>query len=101
MDRRQELVMTAVTAGDAAAVAWAQIPPWQRQIIMRAMRRQAWRMLHRLARASGHRAMGDELAGRQSEADAGYSFTERLSRARDRLLCLATRWRRTTGGSTG
>lgn len=74
-----------VLAAVLAAAAWMEMPPWQRQLVLRAARRRAYRLLHRAARASGRRAMGDELAGRKAEADAGYSFTERLSRARDSL----------------
>jgi len=67
-----------------AAVAWMECPPWQRELIKRTARQKMYRLLHRLARASGRRAMGDELAGRRSEADAGYAFTFRLSSWRDR-----------------
>ena len=85
MERRQQLAMMLVSAGMLAGLLWTEMPPWQRQLIMRAARQKMYRLLHRLARASGRRAMGDELAGRKAEADAGYQFTERLSRARDAL----------------
>ena len=75
----------AVLAGVLAAAAWMEMPPWQRQLVARMARRRVYRLLHRLARASGRRAMGDELSGRTREADAGYAFTERISRARDAL----------------
>ena len=74
-----------VLAAVLAAAAWMEMPPWQRQLVLRAARRRLYRALHRAARASGRRAMGDELSGRTREADAGYAFTERLSRARDAL----------------
>ena len=84
MDDRQ---MTAILATLLllGAVAWMEMPLWQRELMVRWVRQRAYRLLHRVARASGHRAMGDELAGRRSEAEAGYSFTERLSRLRDRV----------------
>ena len=79
------LAETLITAALLAGLMWWQVPEWQRELIMRAIRQKSYRLLHRLARASGRRAMGDELAGRKTEADAGYQFTERLSRARDAL----------------
>jgi len=84
-DRWQRIMMLAATAALMACLAWMECPPWQRELIKRTIRMRAYRLLHRLARASGRRAMGDELAGRTHEAEAGYSFTERVSRARDRL----------------
>ena len=74
-----------VLAAVLAAAAWMEMPPWQRQLILRMARRQGHRLLHRLARASGRRAMGDELAGRKAQAEAGYEWTEGVSRLRDRL----------------
>lgn len=85
MDNNQSWQRVLVLAAVLAAAAWMEMPQWQRQLILRVARRRAYRLLHRLARASGHRAMGDELHGRAREADAGYAFTERLSRARDAL----------------
>ena len=79
------LATMVITVAGMAAIAWMEAPEWQREAMRRALRMRAYRMLHRLARASGHRAMGDELAGRKTEADAGYSFTERVSRLRDRV----------------
>lgn len=63
---------------------WAELPPWQRELITRRVRVVLRRGAARLARASGHRAMGRELAG-APEDEAGYGFTERLSRVRDAL----------------
>ena len=83
-DRRQQIAATLTTLLVLAAVAWMECPPWQRELIRRTVRHKTYRLLNRLARASGRRAMGDELAGRQSEADAGYAFTFRLSSWRDR-----------------
>jgi hypothetical protein len=80
----QRIVTTLVTVAGIAAIMWMEAPEWQREAIRRATRRRVYRLLHRVARASGRRAMGDELAGRQNEADAGYSFTLRLSQLRDR-----------------
>lgn len=87
MDERpwQRIVILGLTAGMLAAMAWLEMPQWQRELIKRTARLRMYRLLHRAARASGHRAMGDELAGRTREADSGYAFTERLSRARDAL----------------
>ena len=81
----QTLIATAGSLTLIGLLGWMEMPPWQRELIKAAARRKTRLLLHRLARASGHRAMGDELAGRRSEADAGYSFTERLSRLRDRV----------------
>ena len=85
MDERQRIAVLLLTLAMLAGAAWMELPQWQRELVKRTARLRAYRLLHRLARASGHRAMGDELAGRKAEADAGYSFTERLSRARDSL----------------
>ena len=87
MDDRpwQRIVVTAVTVAGMAALMWMEAPEWQREAITRQIRWRLRSVITRLARASGHRAMGDELAGRKPEADAGYAFTLRLSRARDRL----------------
>ena len=87
MDERpwQRIVILGLTAGMLAAMAWLEMPPWQRELVKRTVRQRVYRLLHRLARASGHRAMGDELAGRKVEAEAGYAWTERLSRTRDAL----------------
>jgi hypothetical protein len=49
------------------------------------MRARSRRLTAALARRSGHRAMGDELSGRADQAEAGYGFTYRLSRLRDKL----------------
>lgn len=79
------LLMTAITLGGVAAVMWMEAPEWQRQMIVRAARARLRGAITRLARSSGHRAMGDELSGRLHEALAGYGFTEKVSRLRDRL----------------
>lgn len=81
----QRAAMLAATLGMLALLGWMEMPPWQREMIKRSARLRMRQLLARLARASGHRAMGDELAGRPAEAEAGYAFTERLSRARDAL----------------
>jgi hypothetical protein len=79
------LVMTAITVAGVGVIMWMEAPEWQRETIRRAIRYRLRRAAARLARASGHRAMGDELSGRQSEADAGYAATYRLSQLRDKL----------------
>ena len=79
------LAETLITAALVVGLMWWQIPEWQRQLILRRIRSSTRQIIAHVARKSGHRAMGDELAGRKAEADAGYQFTERLSRARDAL----------------
>jgi len=79
------LLMTAITLSGVAAIMWMEAPEWQREAIRRAARHRARRLAARLARACGHRAMGDELSGHTREALAGYGFTYNLSRLRDRL----------------
>ena len=85
MEDRQRLLAALATLAILAVVGWLEMPPWQRELVKRTVRRRAYLILHRLARASGHRAMGDELAGRQREANAGYEHTHWLSRVRDSL----------------
>lgn len=78
-------IASLVTLGMLAGVMWMEVPDWQRQATIRACRVKAHRLLSRVARASGRRAMGDELAGHRAEAEAGYGITYRLSRLRDRV----------------
>lgn len=73
-----------VTLALLGMVAWWEMPPWQRALIIRAARLRTRRLASRLARASGRRAMGRELAG-APESEAGYDRTFRLSTLRDRL----------------
>lgn len=82
---RASLLVTLVTVAGMALMVWAEMPEWQREMMTRAVRSRLHRVAAKLARASGRRAMGDELAGRASEADAGYRRTYRLSVTRDRL----------------
>lgn len=79
------LLMTAITVSGVLVIMWLEAPEWQRETMRRAVRSRLHRAAARLARASGHRAMGDELSGRRGEAEAGYRFTYRLSALRDRL----------------
>jgi hypothetical protein len=79
------LLMTLITLAGVSAVMWMEAPEWQRETIRRAARLRLHQLAAAAARASGHRAMGDELGGRMREAMAGYGFTYRLSRMRDRL----------------
>lgn len=79
------LLMTVITVAGVAGIMWMEAPEWQRELIRRAIRSKLRFAVTRLARASGHRAMGDELAGRTAEAEAGYGWTYRLSRVRDSL----------------
>jgi hypothetical protein len=79
------LAMAAITLAGVAAVMWVEAPEYQRELARRAVRLRLWRIAAVAARSSGHRAMGDELSGRDREALAGYRFTYKLSRLRDRL----------------
>jgi hypothetical protein len=81
----QNLLVTVVTVAGVAVIMWMEAPAWQRETVKRALR---WRLRYvatRLAARSGHRAMGDELDGREAEAEAGYRQTFKLSTWRDRL----------------
>ena len=78
---RQAILLLLVTG----LMVWSELPEWQRATFkatasMRVRKGLAW-----MARRSGHAAMGDELAGHNDAASAGYSLTYRLSRLRDRL----------------
>ena len=64
---------------------WMEAAEYQKEMAKRAARLRLRRLADAAARHSGHRAMGDELSGRLREALAGYGFTYRLSRLRDRL----------------
>lgn len=80
----QRLVVLGATLGIVAGMMWAEMPPWERQMIVRSARLRLRRMTSRLARATGHRAMGRELAG-TPEDEAGYGLPYRLSKMRDAL----------------
>jgi hypothetical protein len=79
------LLVTVITVAGVAVIMWMEAPPWQREAIQRATRLRLRSLATRAAALSGHHAMGDELHGRKAEADAGYGFTYRLSRLRDKL----------------
>jgi hypothetical protein len=79
------LLVTAISVAGVAGMIWLEMPEWQRETVKRAARGRLHRGAAAIARASGYRAMGDELSGRQAEAEAGYGFTYRVSRLRDRL----------------
>lgn len=78
------LLAAAVTLAGLGLMAWMELPAWQREMIAGRARSRLRRALARLARASGYRAMGRELAG-APEHEAGYERTYRLSSLRDRL----------------
>lgn len=78
---RQLLLVLAVTG----IAAWAQMPDWQRQLVIARVKANVRMVLAWMARRTGHRAMGDELAGHGEAADAGYGFAYRLGLLRDRL----------------
>ncbi len=78
-------VLAAVlTLAGLVLMAWMELPEWQRDLMARKIRSRLRALAARLARASGHRAMGRELAG-APESEAGYEVTYRLSSLRDRL----------------
>ena len=78
---RQILLLLAM----AGVMAWAEMPDWQRRMVIARIRLRARQTAAWMARRSGHRAMGDELAGHREAADAGYGFTYRLAQFRDRI----------------
>lgn len=78
----RQLVLVLIVTG---AAVWAEMPDWQRRLVIARVRLAARKTLAWTARHTGHRAMGDELAGHDDAADAGYGFTFRLSLLRDRL----------------
>ena len=69
----------------AGIMAWAEMPEWQRRMLIARVRSGVRRTVAWMAHRSGHRAMGDELDGHREAADAGYGFTYQLSKLRDRL----------------
>jgi hypothetical protein len=80
-----QLAQLAIALAGVAAILWMETPAWQRQMMLRSIRARCRGLAGRAARASGRRAMGDELAGRQDDAEQGYRFTYRLSSLRDRI----------------
>ena len=79
-----QLTAMALTLVGLTMVLWMEVPPWQRKMAAQIARTRIRQAAARLAVASGHRAMGRELAGTPQEI-AGYGRTERLSRLRDSL----------------
>jgi hypothetical protein len=65
-------------------VIWSQMPAAQRELMILTLRQCLRGHAARLARASGRRAMGRELAGTPQDR-AGYDLAYRLSELRDRL----------------
>ena len=78
---RQLILVLAVTG----IAVWAELPDWQRRLVTARVKLASRKALGWMARRTGHRAMGDELAGHDDAADAGYGVAYRLSRLRDRL----------------
>lgn len=66
------------------AAIWSQMPPSQRELITLEIRTRLRGHAGKLARATGRRAMGRELAG-TPESRAGYDLAYRFSVLRDRL----------------
>lgn len=77
-----QLILALIGVG---VMVWAEMPPWQRQLVMARVRYHCHRAIAGMATRSGKRAMKDELDGREREAHAGYRFTHRLSEIRDKL----------------
>lgn len=65
-------------------VIWSQMPLAQRELILLELRSRLRVHAGKLARATGRRAMGRELAG-TPESRAGYDLAYRFSVLRDRL----------------
>lgn len=78
----RQLILVLIVTG---AAVWAELPDWQRALVIARVRLRTRKTLAWMARHTGHRAMGDELAGNDDAADAGYGFAYRLSLLRDRL----------------
>lgn len=85
MEDRHPFRQLALVLAVTGAAVWAELPDWQRNLILARIRLRARKTAAWLARRTGHRAMGDELSGHEDAADAGYGFTYRLSLLRDRL----------------
>jgi len=85
MDGPRPVRQMLILIGLAGVMMWAQMPDWQRQMVIARLRLKARMAAAWMARRTGHRAMGDELAGHDDAADAGYGFAYRLSLLRDRL----------------
>lgn len=78
----RQLILVLIVTG---AAVWAELPDWQRTLVIARIRLRTRKTVSWMARHTGHRAMGDELAGHDDAADAGYGFAYRLSLLRDRL----------------
>lgn len=85
MDREHPWRSLAIMLIAMGAAAWMETPEWQRQAILARVKHHGRRFAARLARMYGHRAMGQELAGHEDAAAAGYGLAYRLSLLRDRL----------------
>lgn len=79
------LIQLLLALTGVAVMVWAEMPDWQRRLVMAKIMSRFRRVVAVMAIRSGRRAMSDELAGREREAQAGYRFTHRLSEIRDRL----------------
>lgn len=80
----QRLLAALVTLASAGLMVWMEMPPARRELIVLQVRSRLRRAAARLARASGHRAMGRELAG-TPEDEAGYGLAYRLAKFSDQL----------------
>jgi hypothetical protein len=74
-----------LAAGMLGLIVWTELPDWQKTLVIASIRQRTRMLVGWLARRSGHVAMGDELAGRDEAASAGYGWAFRLSQLRDRL----------------
>lgn len=80
--RKPTRLEQAIAVASALVMAWSVMPEYQRWEIRFRMLQLAHRATSKLAWREGHRAMGDELAGRELHR---YPMAYRLSRLRDRI----------------
>ena len=81
----RQVIQAGIAVLGVALILWMETPAWQREIVRQAVRLRLRGLVARAARYSGHRAMGDELAGRVDDAAQGYDLAYRLSALRDKL----------------
>jgi len=85
MEDRHPVRQMMMLIAAAGLMMWLEMPDWQRRALIARVRLRVKRTAAWMAYRSGHRAMGDELAGHDDAADAGYGVAYRLSLLRDRL----------------
>lgn len=80
--RPPKLLEIFMALASTAAAVYLTLPPQERMWLKLEVFQRAQRMAARLAWTTGHRGMGDELAGRDFQR---YGIAYRLSQARDYL----------------